>query len=124
MAKTGFVWVKPPDELQRNIDAYADKAQAAVMAIAQYIAQQAQDEMRRNAPWTDRSGVARSGLFSLPHEAAADMVSIYLSHKAAHTVDYGIWLELANGGKYAIIMPTLEAVAPDVMRLLERTFSD
>ena len=121
MALSGIRWVRPPSQLARAIEQYGDRVLAAVMAVGQYIAQQMQNEARVNAPWTDRTGNARSGLFSTAVEAAAqDVVIIYLSH--GHTVDYGVYLELANGGNYAVIMPTIEANLGEIERMLQRIF--
>lgn len=40
------------------------------------------------------------------------MIELIISHGAA--VDYSIFLELANAGRFAIISPTLDANAPRV----------
>lgn len=63
-----------------------------------------------NAPWGDRSGAARDGLTA----------SVYLENgevvlELAHSVDYGIWLELMQDGRFATIMPTLEALGPEII---------
>lgn len=89
----------------------------AVLAIGKHIATKAQNEMRTNAPWTDRTGNARSGLFSIAEQAARDVVIIYLSH--GHTIEYGHYLELSRGGRYAIITPTMEKMYPEIKRMLE-----
>lgn len=65
---------------------------------------------RYNAPWADRSGMARSGL-----TASVDMEAGVVVLELAHTVDYGIWLELIQDGRFAIIMPTLEALGPEIL---------
>lgn len=120
MARSGIYWVKPPEaELLPNLDAYGRRVMVAVRAVADYIAQKTQTEMRQRAPWEDRSGNARGGLFSAV-EAATDLVTIYLSH--GHTVYYGVFLELAHGKKYAIVMPTIEANLPVIEGMIKRIF--
>lgn len=116
MAQPGFQWVTSPNVLARNIEKYGDRVMTAVLAIGKYIATKAQNEMRTNAPWQDRSGNARSGLFSIAEQAAADVVIIYLSH--GHTIEYGHFLELDHGGRYAIIVPTMEKLFPEIKRML------
>ena len=116
MAQPGFRWVTPPNVLSRNIQKYGDRVMTAVLAIGKYIATQAQNDMRTNALWQDRSGNARSGLFSLAEQAASDIVIIYLSH--GHTIEYGIHLELDHGGRYAIIVPTMEKNFPEIKKML------
>jgi hypothetical protein len=58
-----FHWVVPPSVLERGLEEYGKKALEAVQAVATYWGQQVQNDGRRNAPWEDRTGNARSGLF-------------------------------------------------------------
>ena len=121
MATSGLVWVEPPDRLAQNVKAYGDEVLAAVQAVAEFVAVRMQNEARVNARWTDRSGNARSGLFStVTSEAAVAVVTIYLSH--GHTVDYGKFLELAHGQRYAIVWPTIQANLPVLKRMLDDLF--
>lgn len=114
-------WVRPPSDLQRAIQRYGDKVYQAIAAVARLIAQRMENEMRENAPWTDRTGLARSALFStVNQEASLDLVVIYVSHGSA--VEYGKFLELARGGRYAIILPTIERNIPEINRLLKEIF--
>lgn len=113
-------WVKSPDIIAKGLGQYDAKLRTAVEALADYIAAKLQTEARENAPWEDRTGNARTGLFAITKKAAKDGVKIYLSH--GHTVEYGKWLELAHGGKYAIIMKTIEANLPEIRRLLKNLF--
>ncbi len=116
--QTGAVWVTPPSALAQAFAQYGERAVQAVNALAMYLAERIQSDMRASAPWTDRTGNARSGLFSV----AGDVVTIYLSH--GHTVVYGKWLELSHGGMYAVIMPTLEKWLPEIERMLKQLFAD
>jgi hypothetical protein len=119
MSDVDFRWVKPPEaELLPNIQAHGDRVWVAVRALADYLGQKMQGEARQHARWEDRTGNARSGLFGAVDEAAADIVDIYLSH--GHTVYYGLFLEVCHGGKYAIIMPTIEANLPVAERMLKQ----
>jgi hypothetical protein len=70
---------------------------------------------KTNAPWTDQTGNARQGLRAEAFRES-DNMGIVLYHQ----VPYGIWLELANGGKYAIIDETIGVMGPQVMASLER----
>lgn len=117
MATSGIRWITPPSELEKAIFKYGERVLVAVKALADFIATEAQNEMRQNAPWTDRTGNARSGLFSIAEQAAKDVVIIYFSH--GHTIEYGIYLELSNAGRYAIIAPTMERTYPKVRQMLD-----
>jgi len=62
---------------------------------------------KRNAPWTDRTGNARAGLFakasSIDRGMAFELVM-------AGSVFYQIFLETRFSGKYAILMPTVNYI--------------
>lgn len=60
-----------------------------------------------NAPWQDESGAARDGLLAEVQRRPGGETAIILSH----SVDYGVYLENANGGAFSIIIPTLEHFA-------------
>jgi hypothetical protein len=111
-------WLRSPSALSKNVLLYGAKLQLAIKTLADYFAQKIQDEARRNARWEDRTGNARSGLFAIAEQAATDLTTIYLSH--GHTVYYGVFLELCNGGKYAIILPTIQRNLPEIERQLKR----
>ena len=64
---------------------------------------------QQNAPWSDITGAARAGL-TADVIATGEEAILTLSH----SVSYGVWLELIQNGKYAIILPTLEALGRDV----------
>lgn len=119
--QTAAVWVRPPSVLSEAFRQYGERVVVAVNALAKYLAGRIQGDLRASATWTDRTGNARSGLFSIAEQAAGDVVSIYLSH--GFTVNYGKWLELANGGKYAVIMPTLQRWLPEIERQLQALFA-
>jgi hypothetical protein len=73
------------------------------------IAQEMLANARDNAPWADRTGAAREGL---EVEVAKEGGEIVIT--LGHTVDYGIWLELIQSGRFAIIMPTIEKYASEI----------
>jgi len=66
---------------------------------------------RENAPWTDQTGNARSGLHAVPFHEPLIAHGVILSH----SVPYGIWLEVRFDGKYAIIVPTIKAMGKELM---------
>lgn len=55
-----------------------------------------------HAPWTDRTSAARNGLKAFVEVEKGKILGIL-----ATRAPYGIWLEIANGGKYKIIRPSL-----------------
>lgn len=138
---SGFHWVIPPSEqLIPNIKEYGRRIEAAIYAAASYWGQSIQDEARRNAVWEDRTGNARGGLFyavdgfglgevigeiSSGAKSLMKDISMEQGNKdvlviaLSHTVYYGKFLELSHGGRFAIIMSTIEENLPDLERLIQ-----
>lgn len=66
--------------------------------------------MKANRTWTDRTGMAKARLSAKVQEVSQGFRIVL-----AHGVSYGLWLELANEKKYAIIQPTILAKSNEVM---------
>lgn len=114
--QTGFRWVVPPSALITEVEAYGKRIERAVLAVADLLAPVLEEYARSHATWTDRTGNARRGLTAVVRHASRDLVIVYLYH----AMDYGKWLEIAHGGPYRIIVPTLTAHYAQVMRLLRQ----
>lgn len=137
--------MKPPSTLADGIQRYGEKALQAVYAAAAYAGQKMQDEARQRATWEDRTGNARSGLFfavdgfgfgpivgqwstSDPNPMRGDRAVLSgttdrLILVLGHTMWYGKFLELSNGGRYAVVMSTMERNLPGLERMLKAVFS-
>lgn len=107
-------------DMASKLEAMATRGDAAVRVFAEQGATKLRSYAQSNAPWTDRSGSARTRLNAYV-SAIANGYRITL----AHGVDYGIWLELAHEKRFAIIPQTLEYVGtnqimPAFERFLER----
>lgn len=105
------VWNRDPADLGRAVNEYGQKL--VYSALVDYLNKNAAEileRMKREAPWTDRTGEARRQLISQVVVDGAQ-VSLYL----AHGVEYGKYLELRWGGRYAIIGPTIARVGTEVM---------
>lgn len=120
MGNRGIVWESntiPPK--MKALPIVIDKAVDGVM---QYEANAAQNDMRIHAPWDDQTGNARGGLFaqSGSENAGKGQTKFIVLY---HTMPYGIWLELKQSGKYAIILPTVESHGPQVMKSINAALS-
>jgi hypothetical protein len=77
-----------------------------VFAVLEHDSGVSQNDLRQSAPWTDRTANARGGLFAQAYKGEGGEMGEVLYH----TMPYGVYLELANGGKYRVIWPaTLRA---------------
>jgi hypothetical protein len=138
---SGIIWQTPPSTVADAMEKFGDKAKAAIFAAATYWGQAMQNRARGDAPWTDRTGNARSGLFFAvdgfgkttvgavnvasalsddisTEEGSEDVLIITLGH----SVFYGKYLELSNGGAYAVIMSTIYGGLGQLERLLKAVF--
>jgi hypothetical protein len=137
---SGFKWIVSPEErIIPSLRKYGQDALVAIQAAATYWGQHIQNEARQSAVWEDRTGNARGGIFfavdgfglntitgEVTPEAKSEMSDVGIESGDAntlvvtlgHTVFYGKYLELSNGGRYAIIMSTIEANLPMLERLL------
>jgi len=115
----GIVWKTSPSDLAEALEGmYHDKVVAAVGVLMTLFAGKIEAYAKANAPWTDRTGNARQTLFTVV-DLATDMVTLYLSHG----MEYGKFLELCNSGKYAIIMPALQAAYGEISQALKDLFA-
>lgn len=107
-------------ELANKLRNMPRKADTYLSAVVRRSAPVAERYAKRNATWTDRTSNARSGLFG------KSIVEPMTSYKVvvAHSVPYGIWLEVRWSGRYGIIRPTVNTQGPIVMELASRVLAE
>lgn len=105
-----FEWDMNIENLKQGIAAVDKRAQAAVEMYAKNQAKRLESHAKQDAPWTDRTGMARKSL-----NATTSKTSTGIRITLAHGVDYGMWLELANEKRFAIIKPTIELRGNEVL---------
>lgn len=122
MPRAAVRWRRTPSELATAAERYGERVLQAVAAVAQYAATEMQNDAKATAAWMDRTGNARTGIFGTSEaDFAATVVTIYLSHSAV--IEYGVWLELAHSGRYAVIMRTMQSHYAPLMALLRNVLS-
>ncbi len=67
---------------------------------------------RARAPWQNRTGKARAGLYGYADKVDDGTFIAGIAH--GPDVDYGLWLEYRWNGRYAIIGPTQAAFASKI----------
>jgi hypothetical protein len=102
------------DTLSPGLKRVLPKVDAGVALAFDAMEAKAETYARTNAPWTDRTGNARAGLFA-KHQAIP-----MVEHRLVvyHTMPYGYWLEVRWSGRYAIIGPTVFHTAPELAKLV------
>ena len=111
---SGFEWVVPPDKMIARIDDLPNLIDERVGQELILEANDAQTHMRVNAGWQNITGNARRGLKVFAAKRGEKYVMWFV-----HTVDYGKYLELARGGTYQIVWPTVLAWLPRVRKVLK-----
>ena len=91
------------------------KTRAALGLYADTVAKKMEAHAKGNKPWVDRTGRAKQSLNS-SWKWVGDVARVELSHG----VYYGIYLELCNEKKYAIIKPTIDIISPQAIRGLNK----
>lgn len=110
----GFAWVGLESTAERIRD-LNDHLHETVQEAAQSLADEMVEYARENAPWEDdpsNDTNARESLQAGVVWTDQEHFTIFLGHGA--DIYYGIWLEVRWGGKYAIIVPTIMAFAPQL----------
>lgn len=106
-------------DIEENVDRLPERAGNMLHTIVERQAPRAESTMKRDAPWQDQTGNARQGLKARAvRDPRGDRFHLVLFH----TMPYGIWLETRWGGKYAIILPTLDSVGRDLMEDVRALF--
>lgn len=104
------------EEIGRNMQAWAQRLMAAHKALGDRYAATMEADAKPNASWEDRTGHARQGIFGETAVFSDETLRV----RVAHTMEYGVHLELANSGRYAILEPTVKKHAPDFFQDAER----
>ncbi|MCY6372463.1 hypothetical protein [Clostridium ganghwense] len=96
------------DEAMRKLKEFTPRLKAALALDAQNIAMEMEKWAKENAPWEDRTAHARLFLKATVKWKHTNELMITISHG----VDYGVYLELANEGKYAILEKAIQEFTP------------
>lgn len=119
----GLAWDATPEEAWGELaDSEADAIEDEIVAYLEGIAQEVEEWMKTGAPWTDRTGDARRSLFTAVEHEVRAVAALLLSHGSL--IEYGVYLEHANRGRYSILRPALDywsyRVFEDVRAIVRR----
>lgn len=108
-------WQYRPNQMAENVERYKQRLLAAVYALASEWARRILEDARQKHGWTNRTGAAERGLFQRVARIATGAVIVI-----AHSVSYGVHLERRFGGKYAGLIPAIQANLAAVLASLQR----
>lgn len=105
-------------DLEAGVAAYKSKLADVLFKLGQYWSPQIETYAKSHHKWTDRTGGATGGLKAVAvREGSNTVINLF------HTVEYGLWLEVRWAGRYAVIMPTLNAFGSPIMDSIRKLFS-
>lgn len=110
MASAKITW--DDGGIRAELREFDRKLERRVDVLMDYEAAYATAYIKGHAPWTDRTGAARTGLIALANSLGSGSFELLMSY----SVYYGIYLENANNGKYAVIGPAMRIIGEKVMR--------
>lgn len=104
-------------ELQEKLKSITEDLDEKIAAIFEANQAWAMAWMKLNAPWTDDTGAAREGLTATAYSNGS-------SHEMllAYSVNYGIWLEVANSGRFQILGPAMRYVSQKILKDMNDIF--
>lgn len=104
--------------MTRRLEEFDQRARDFIKRDVEVHTTQGELTMKTKAPWRDRTTDARRGLW-----ADSQVNDHNINIEMGHAVEYGIYLEESNNGKFQIVMPTLIATARSFMQSLEHMFA-
>lgn len=105
-------------DVLNRIEGMQRKTRAALEIIANSAVEAMESYAKTNAKWTDRTGNARQRLQGRTRWEEHALIAAI-----THNVDYGIWLELCNEKKYAILEEALNSQAQNLLDAYQRFLS-
>jgi hypothetical protein len=101
-------WTKTPEMAAAKARRIGEAMKTGAYRAMVDMARESEAWMKENRSWNDITGDARKGLI-----AAADRIGDTTTLLVmGHQVSYGIYLEKAHGGRYAVIVPAVYWTIP------------
>lgn len=103
--------------LKINKEDFLQRALFAIQGVLESYRGEMERYMKENAPWRDRTGTARQNL-----HASLIVSNEKMTITLGHGVEYGVYLEYAHGGKYAILRPTADVFREKIIKDIKSIF--
>ena len=110
VVKPTIVW-EGDDKLRQRILRAPEKVHARMRTITEFHSLKLETVAKVEAPWTDRTGNARSGIATQTHSPRAFGGGDY-GMTVYHQVPYGFYLETISQGRWGTIAPSVSKIAP------------
>lgn len=104
-------------DILKNLTEKELKTLAALNLYGDTVSKDMEAYAKSNRPWTDRTGEARKRL-----KGNKKNMGNVIRCEISHGVDYGIFLEMKNERRFAILDPTVKAIGPKAANGLDKIF--
>lgn len=104
-----------PAQLLKGLDAAQQRTLYAVETAGRVGAAEMERYAKREAPWTNRTGLARSTI-----QGKVERSEYGVRITLAGGVYYMVYLELARKKRWAILWPTVQQKGPEILRQIAR----
>lgn len=91
------------DQAMQKLLLHTETVKDQIRQTMDYTMTEAENKAKRVAPWTDRTGNARSSIYGVQFDEPTAIVG-----QLGIGVEYGKYLELKNQGKYRVIRPVMD----------------
>lgn len=110
-----FYWETDPAEVfPQMVYEYVQAIKRTIRAVLLRFAPEMESWLKENAGWNDQTGNARQTLYALLEESADDLRVV-----ADYKMWYGVFLELSNAGRFAVVAPCIDVFAPRIFQALQ-----
>lgn len=103
-------------QITQNMSNYGDALKQMALGIGESVAPRMETDAKHEAKWQDRTANARQSLNGRAWQTDnGDVTIIQLSHG----VFYGLFLEVRNQGRFAIVIPMMQRYYPIVWNMVK-----
>jgi hypothetical protein len=104
------------EQVIKNLYKWATMKKAGIEGQCLTTTKNMTDYARKTARWQDRTGNARAGLNGGHFWETPEVLKLYI----AHSMEYGVFLELAHDRKYQILEESLNKFKDSWFKSIER----
>ncbi|MBV1816857.1 hypothetical protein ACIR03_02725 [Clostridium cochlearium] len=103
------------ESVLNGLSEFEMKSKAAIGVYADTAGKKLEEHAKKNAPWTDRTGLARKTIEG-GKEWDSEKCIVYV----AGNMEYSPYLELCNDKRYATLKPAVDKLSPEILNGLNK----
>ncbi len=112
------VEISGTNEISNKLKKFGNQVEGNLLTELRMFGLDLEKQAKQDRPWTDRTGNARRSI----RGSAAKTNSTTYTTALAIGVSYGRYLELSNGGRFRVILPTMLSNTRQFIAACRRAF--